>query len=244
MRPVRNPNYVTFGAKESIVTFASARGELRTNDSGEFFLRSMAGGRFTCASPDLERKLIDAGVRAGVPVGITRNTYNRAALWKVRVIGQVTEMPAREASANTTSEGKSNGLPERVYAKVEPPALPLSTPESLFPATSTRDLSAGVPALVFPECDAVAALPLIAAPSASSAPADGGLLGRCLCEALDACKAAQAHAAAIGLPTVFGAGEVERLGVSIFIERTRYGSVAERMPNGRASGSIQHGASA
>jgi hypothetical protein len=64
------------------------------------------------------------------------------------------------------------------------------------------------------------------------------LLGRCLIEALEACKAAQAHAAAIGLPTVFGAGEVERMGVSIFIERTRYGSVVERMPNGRANGKV------
>jgi hypothetical protein len=51
MRPVRNPNYVTFGAKESIVTFASARGELRTNDSGEFFLRSMAGGPLHLCQP-------------------------------------------------------------------------------------------------------------------------------------------------------------------------------------------------
>ena len=85
---------------------------------------------------------------------------------------------------------------------------------------------------------------LAAAPSASSGLADGGLLGRCLCEALDAARAAQAHAAAIGLPTVFSSGDVERMGVSIFIERTRYGSVAERMPNGHPTGSIQRGASA
>jgi hypothetical protein len=85
---------------------------------------------------------------------------------------------------------------------------------------------------------------VVTASQASPSNGDGGLLGRCLCEALDACKAAQAHAAAIGLPTVFGAGEVEKLGVSIFIERTRYGSVVERMPNGRHPGSIQHGARA
>jgi hypothetical protein len=90
----------------------------------------------------------------------------------------------------------------------------------------------------------VAAAPVTpAAPSASLAADDGGLLGRCLIEALDACKAAQAHAAAIGLPTVFGAGEVERMGVSIFIERTRNGSAIQRVPNGRATG-VQRGASA
>jgi hypothetical protein len=74
---------------------------------------------------------------------------------------------------------------------------------------------------------------VVTASHASPSLGDGGLLGRCLIEALDACKAAQAHAAAIGLPTVFGAGEVERMGVSIFIERTRYGSVIERMPAAR-----------
>lgn len=65
---------------------------------------------------------------------------------------------------------------------------------------------------------------------------DGGLLGRCLCEALDACKVAQAHAATIGLPTVFGAGEIERMAVSIFIERTRTGAVTERKPAARQEG--------
>jgi len=60
----------------------------------------------------------------------------------------------------------------------------------------------------------------------------GGLLGRCLIEALEACKAAQAHATAIGLPTTFSSGDIERMGVSIFIERTRNGSVVERTANG------------
>jgi len=82
---------------------------------------------------------------------------------------------------------------------------------------------------------------------ASPTNGDGGLLGRCLIEALDACKAAQAHAAAIGLPTVFGAGEVERMGVSIFIERTRNGSAIARMPvarqtNGKVNGASDPGA--
>jgi hypothetical protein len=76
---------------------------------------------------------------------------------------------------------------------------------------------------------------VVTASQASPSNGDGGLLGRCLIEALDAAKVAQAHAAAIGLPTVFGAGEVERMAVSIFIERTRYGSVVERMPAARQS---------
>lgn len=85
---------------------------------------------------------------------------------------------------------------------------------------------------------------VVTQPQASPSNRDGGLLGRCLVEALDACKVAQAHAAAIGLPTVFGAGEVERMAVSIFIERTRSGSAIERRPSGRATNSVQRGASA
>jgi hypothetical protein len=97
MRRISNPNYVTFGPKESIVTFITDRGQLRKNDSGEFFYREMPEGKFTCASPDLERQLIEAGVLAGQQVGITRTTYNRAAIWKVRPIGQVAQM-TREVS--------------------------------------------------------------------------------------------------------------------------------------------------
>ncbi len=85
---------------------------------------------------------------------------------------------------------------------------------------------------------------VVTQPQAAPSAGDGGLLGRCLIEALDACKVAQAHAAAIGLPTVFGAGEVERMAVSIFIERTRNGSVVERMPiarqgHGKANGAAE-----
>jgi hypothetical protein len=77
---------------------------------------------------------------------------------------------------------------------------------------------------------------VVSAPPASRSGVDGGLLGRCLIEALDACKAAQAHAISIGLPTTFSFGDIERMGVSIFIERTRYGSVVERKPAARQEG--------
>jgi hypothetical protein len=210
MRPARNPKYVTFGPKETIVTFTSARGELRTNDSGEFFLRNMADGRFTCASPDLERQLLDAGVRAGMPVGITRNIYNRVAIWKVRIVGRVTQMPARESAANTTSQPKLNGLPERVYAKVEPPPP------------------------VFPECDPAAAPSTqVATAPAASLPVEGGLIWRSLREAIDAAKAGQAHAAAIGFPLTFSSSDIQDLASTIFIQRCRDGAIVERIPAAR-----------
>ncbi len=100
-------------------------------------------------------------------------------------------------------------IPDSKYSKPEPPA-PVWEGLSLAAPSTTVANGAG---------------PLQSAPSATSqAPSmangaqytepitrpgdDGGLLGRCLIEALSACKVAQAHAAAIGLPTVFGAGEV------------------------------------
>lgn len=86
---------------------------------------------------------------------------------------------------------------------------------------------------------AVAVTPtVVSGPPTSRGGVDGGLLGRCLIEALDAAKVAQAHAQAIGLPTVFGAGEVERMAVSIFIERTRSGSVVDRKPMARQEGYV------
>jgi hypothetical protein len=98
-------------------------------------------------------------------------------------------------------------------------------PDSKFAAPDTNW---GMAVEVTPE--------VVAQPPQARAREDGGLLGRCLIEALEACKAAQAHAAAIGLPTVFGPGEVERMGVSIFIERTRNGSAIERKPAARQEG--------
>jgi hypothetical protein len=79
---------------------------------------------------------------------------------------------------------------------------------------------------------------VVSAPPPASGSGDGGFLGRCLIEALEACKAAQAHAASIGLPTVFTSGDIERMGVSIFIERTRSGSVVDRKPATRQEGYV------
>src|ERR1700691_4288924 len=77
---------------------------------------------------------------------------------------------------------------------------------------------------------------VVSPPPAAPSSLDGGLLGRCLVEALDACKAAQAHATSIGLPTTFSSGDIERMGVSIFIERARTGSARERKPAARQEG--------
>lgn len=241
MRKASNPNYVKFTEAETVVTFAGDRGQLRRNDTGEFFYREMADGRFTCIGEDLERKLIDAGIRAGQQVGITRSTYNRAVIWKVRTIAPVTSIAPTPREATTKPKPAAHGLPERVYASPQP-------------GRDGHAVTMAPPAPVFPECEPINTV--VTAPrrdgqvvttspanlSIEPAPADGGLLGRCLCEALNACKVAQAHAAAIGTAMTFDSGDVERMAVSIFIERTRNGSAIERMPANQARSHYQNGA--
>jgi hypothetical protein len=59
---------------------------------------------------------------------------------------------------------------------------------------------------------------------------------------VDAVTIAQKYATERGYAVAFGAPEVERIGVSIFIERTRNGAIYERKPagqqliNGKANG--------
>lgn len=216
MGRVRSPNYVTFGPTETIVTFASDRGQLRRNDGGEFFYRDFTDGRFTCASPDLERQLIDAGVRAGAPVGITRTTHNRSVIWKVRIIAQVTQMPQREIPPTTTSQPKPNGFPDRVYAKVEPPAP------------------------VFPESDA-----LPAAPPAEPLSAEGpNLITRCMRAAVEAAADATARGREIGFEVTLGAPEIQALACTLYIQASHRlaspnGGNYARRPNGRATSTAQ-----
>jgi hypothetical protein len=55
-------------------------------------------------------------------------------------------------------------------------------------------------------------------------------MARCLCEAVDAVLVTQKYGTERGYALAFGAPEAERIGVSIFIERTRNGAVYERKP--------------
>jgi hypothetical protein len=208
MRRASNPKYVTFGPTETFVTFATDRGQLRTNDAGESFFRDMADGRFTCASPDLERQLIDAGVRAGIPVGITRATFNRTVSWKIRIVAAVSEMP-RAVPATNIGQARANGFPERLYAKPEPP----------------------VPA--FPECEPPANGTVAPEKKIEQTQADSPtLIMRCMVAAVDAAAKATAHGQKIGFPVAFGPGEIERIAVTLYINSAQPPRYSK--PNGQA----------
>ena len=123
------------------------------------------------------------------------------------------------------------------YMTIKTPAPQLKGPLAVVHGRQIPDSKFAAPEPDWAGMTVAVTPEVVASPPAARSGVDGGLLGRCLIEALDACKAAQAHAAAIGLPTVFGPGEVERMGVSIFIERTRNGSAIERKPPVRQEGS-------
>jgi hypothetical protein len=215
MRRISNPNYVKFGPAEMFVSFAKDRGDLRTNDSGQFFYRELADGRFTCASPELGRQLIDAGVRAGEQVGITRKTYNRCAIWTVRPIDQVAQMP-REVPTTRKAKPTAHELPERLFAKPEPP---------------NRDGQpvAQAPAPVFPECVPATNGTALTEPLKVDSPT---LITRCMLAAVDAAAKATAHGQEIGFPVTFGAPEIEAIAVTLYINAS--GPSGYRMPNNQA----------
>jgi hypothetical protein len=121
-----NPNYLTFGTTEVVVVPKEDRGKLRQNDYGPFFYREFTDGRFACCSEDLERRLIDAGVRAGVLVGIRKERYNgNSVIWHVRLLNApATEMPrtARKVNGHAGDQAWDN-LPAEKYAPPSKPTL-------------------------------------------------------------------------------------------------------------------------
>jgi hypothetical protein len=214
MRRVTNPNYVTFSPTETVVTLKENRGQLRTNGMGEFFLRSFADGRFTCTSPDLERQLIDLGVCAGMTVGITRAKYGQSVIWKVRRVGETVEMPREHKTYPKQLAKSSSSFPEEKYATPVPPA----------------------PAL--PECDRTAEVIKHQEPR-SMAPS---LIIRCLRAAIDAAADAEAHGENIGFGCKLGAGEIQAIAVTLYIQANKNleksGHQSMRKPNDSAVGYV------
>ncbi len=233
-----NGAHVSFTNREVILAFSHDRGVMKSNGYGEYFFRGTTDNRFCCCSPDLERKLIDLGIRAGERVSIRKVTRNRIATWEVkRLDAPVATGPQPVKRFPHNGKVVTPSLPAEKYAQ---PAAEIA---SAVPDVSWEDLpSEPAPAAQSVAGETPAPEKAVQQTAGSQLITSGepSLLGRCLCEALDACKIAQEHAAKIGLPVVFGPDQIEAMGVSIFIARTRDGSVVERKPAGRVNGSV-HG---
>jgi hypothetical protein len=219
MRSVSNPNYVKFTRSEMIVVSSEDRGELRRNDAGEFFFRRIADGRFTCTNPDLERRLIDLGYRAGQEVGITRQQHGQSVIWKVRLV----RAGAAGVPAHVTDGVKS--IPESKYA----------------PCPNWDDLGEGLTASI------TAANGSAAPPAASQAPSQNGTkqtepitrpaavsvahtaikdeIQQALFDAVDVARATQEYAAKHGMHFTFAAPEIQDLASTLYIQAGKQSNI-------------------
>jgi hypothetical protein len=193
-----NPNYVTFGATETVVVLSEARGQLRTNDMGEFFLRSFSDGKFSCCSPELERLLIDAGARAGLAFGITRGRYNgNSVAWKVRKLTEPINAPARP-DHSVRSE-----LPPEKYAPSPSTAPPLE-----------EQLKASIEHVEAQR-----------KPAASEVGPVTSLLTRCAIAAIEAAAAAEAYAVSRGFPLKFREEQVQAWTSTLYIGESKQANI-------------------
>jgi hypothetical protein len=213
----RNPLHVEFGNRETIIAFSHDRGALKSNAFGDYFFRGTTDNRFCCCSEDLERKLIDMGIRAGERVSIKKVTRDRIATWEVRRLDAPAETQPVPTARKTWPH---NGHVQDKPIPVDKYAPPVS----------------------FPECEPALEPPVTLTPTPEATPAgaaqsDGSssdsLLTRALCEAIDAAKAGQAHAAAIGFPLTFSSSDIQDLASTIFIQRCRDGAIVDRIPPAR-----------
>lgn len=191
-----SPNYLQFGPEEIIVIPQEDRGKLAENDYGPYFLRHWQDGRFSCMSEDAERRLLDCGIRAGVPVGITKMQYGKSAIWKVRVIDGAKPQPVK-------ANGHTNG--HATPAEVTWANLP-SEKYSQSPADAQLEEKLR---------ESIAAVQVAKAAPATD---DGlNLMARCGCAAVDAAIAVTAYAAGKGLPLKFNESSIQSWASTMFI---------------------------
>lgn len=201
------PNYVKFGKTETVVTLAEDRGILKTNTYGEYFHRKFTDGRFCCAAPELERKLIDLGVRAGATVGITSERHGQSSIWIVRVIEAAPGPQAvQRRSWPNHPVKRPDAIPSQKYAA---PA------GELPPADLTEQLQASI--------EHVAAQK--AAPGAPPSGPVTSLLTKCAIAAIDAAAAAEAYAVARGFPLKFREEQVQAWASTLYIGESKQSNI-------------------
>jgi hypothetical protein len=196
------PNYVKFSKQETVVTLAEDRGTLKTNTYGEYFLRKFTDGRFCCAAPDLERQLIDAGLRAGATVGITCEKYGKSNIWKVRIVAAA---PGPQAVTHKTwpNHPIRRELPPEKYAPSSSAAPPLE--EQLQASIDHVDAQRK--------------------PPASEVGPVTSLLTRCAIAAIDAAAVAEAYAVARGFPLKFREEQVQAWASTLYIGESKQANI-------------------
>jgi hypothetical protein len=247
MRSVSNPNYVKFSKAEMVVAFTRDRGELRTNDHGEFFFRELVDGRFTCVNPDLERRLIDLGYTAHQRVGIAKETHNRNTIWKVRLIDAPRAItsghtkPASSAAADGSEPSKNipsaagQATSQNATQPHEAITARAPIPESKYAAApqawpEVQVAPAAAPAQPKPAARATESRH-IEQPLASGVAHVTNLLRACLWASIDAARDAQIYATQNGFPLTFSADQVQDLASTLYIQEAKQSNI--RLMNNR-----------
>jgi hypothetical protein len=229
-----NTNYTKFGPTATIVQFTRDRGELRTNDYGDFFFREMMDGRFTCASPELERILADLHYRAGQQVSIARTTRNRAVEWKVKLVDAASEVTALQTSPVRAAVARDPLPPHppaaaRPELVAPPPVRPRAPiPESKYatpaPSQAWEDLTPALEASLAPKPPARAAESRAAAYSQAMDQV-AGTLQECLHRAIDIARNEQSYAVQQGFPISFSADSVQDLASTLYIQISKASNI-------------------
>jgi hypothetical protein len=229
-------NYVKFGPQEMVVQFATDKGELKTNENGDYFFRGFADGRrFSCINPELERRLIDLNYRAGEQVAIARQTRNRTVIWKVRLIEP-------DAAPPPVQKRTPPPLPAAMPPRSREAERPVrSVPQSIPPAKYAA------PPVAWPETEVNGnghaasngnALRKPNGTAAPTAPTHGDQtkqqLKEYLFDAVDIVIDAQAYAAKLGLLFTPAFAEIQDIATSLFIQRSKQSNIDQMDRNNRA----------
>lgn len=217
-------NYVKFGPREMIVSFATDRGQLKTTDGEGFYRQFSDGQRFCFANPDLERRLLDMNYRAGEQVGITRATQNRIVVWKVRRLEPMkSESAANGAEERFSIRAHRTPIPESKYA--DPPApqwddLEHDLRASLALVKDPPRKTAAEPALITPPAVVVPPSPILSPRESIKAG-----IRQALFDAIDVARDSQKYAAEHGLNFTFGAPEIQDLASTIYIQEGKQANI-------------------
>lgn len=202
-----SPNYVQFGPEEIIVIPQEDRGKLSENDYGPYFLRHWQDSKFSCLSEGCERRLIDCGVRAGVPVGITKMQYGKSAIWKVRVIDNAKPQPIR-TNGHAKGHG-SNAWDDLPHSPI--PEAKFSAPAANgTPHTLEEQLKASIDHVQA----AKAAMPVQPVPVSD-------MLTRCAIAAINAARSAEAYASSQGYHVKFREEQIAGWTSTLFINSAK-----------------------
>jgi hypothetical protein len=207
-----SPNYVEFQFdREVTLTLAEDRGRLSQNDYGEYFLRKFDDGRFTCANPDLERRLLDVGAKAGSAVSITKEKYGRSAVWVVKLMGSNMK-PDPVKVQPIKANGHANGHAAAVdHAWRELPAEKYTAPNGngSTPHTLEDQLKASIAQVHASAAESVKALDVPREPK--------NLLERCAVAAVDAALFVESYAAEHGRPLTVPVESIAAWASTLFI---------------------------